>query len=428
MIPKKVLIFPAGTEIAFEIYNALKFSKFVELYAVNSIPCHGEFIFKNYIKADIPFIKSPGAIDKLNEVLDRYSIDYLYPAHDDAIFILTRDAEKVHASVVTSPFNTVDICRSKNKTYEFFRDEYFIPKNYSIPEEIENYPVFAKPSVGQGSVGARKISNRCELESVLSDGREYTICEYLPGEEYTVDCFTDNNGKLRSCHPRVRSRIKMGIAVRSTLIPPDEDILIIAGRINSKLVFNGAWFFQIKKNSEGQYRLMEISPRIPGTMAVSRNCGVNYPLLTLFQMWGYDVDIIDNGFSITMDRAFINRYCTDVKFDKVFVDFDDTLYIGSDVNIPLISFIYQCRNKSIPVILLTKHRNDIYYSLKELKISEDLFKEIIVITDGDDKSRYIDGNAILIDDSFAERKSVFEKKGIPVYDLDMIESLLDWRM
>lgn len=29
---KRVLIFPAGTEIAFEIVNALKYSKFVEIY------------------------------------------------------------------------------------------------------------------------------------------------------------------------------------------------------------------------------------------------------------------------------------------------------------------------------------------------------------------------------------------------------------
>ena len=45
MIPKKVLIFPAGTEIAFEIQNALKYSKFVELYGINSTSCHAEFVF-----------------------------------------------------------------------------------------------------------------------------------------------------------------------------------------------------------------------------------------------------------------------------------------------------------------------------------------------------------------------------------------------
>jgi hypothetical protein len=37
-------------------------------------------------------------------------------------------------------------------------------------------------------------------------------------------------------------------------------------------------------------------------------------------------------------------------------------------------------------------------------------------------------NAIFIDDSFAERKKVHDVLGIPVYDVDMVESLIDWRM
>lgn len=47
----------------------------------------------------------------------------------------------------------------------------------------------------------------------------------------------------------------------------------------------------------------------------------------------------------------------------------------------------------------------------------------------EDKCRYIKGkDSILIDDSFAERKRVRERLGIPVFDIDMVESLIDWRM
>ena len=56
---KKVLVFPAGTEIAFEIHNALKYSKIVELYGVSSVSCHAEFLFKNYIEG-VPFPGDPG--------------------------------------------------------------------------------------------------------------------------------------------------------------------------------------------------------------------------------------------------------------------------------------------------------------------------------------------------------------------------------
>lgn len=424
----KVLIFPAGSEIAFEIQNALKYSKFVELYGGNSMPSHAEFVFEKYIDG-IPFVREENFVERLNEVIDQYHIDYIYPAHDSACLTLTREADRIHAKIVTSPVKTVEICRSKNKTYEYFAGMYYIPKTYKYAEEIEEYPVFIKPSVGQGSVGARKINSYVELSGALSSGVEYAICEYLPGTEYTVDCFTDRHGVLRTCHLRQRERIKTGISVRSRLIDTDDTVLEIANDINSKLVFNGAWFFQLKRNEAGDYRLMEISPRIPGTMGTSRNLGINYPLLTLFNMWGYDIDIIDNENEITLDRAFISRYKTNIRYGKVYMDFDDTLYIDDKVNIQMIAFLYQCHNKGIPVVLLTKHAKDIHASLARYKIAESLFEDIIHIAPGSDKASYMkDLDSILIDDSFAERLNVKEKLSIPVFDLDMIESLLDWRM
>ena len=55
-------------------------------------------------------------------------------------------------------------------------------------------------------------------------------------------------------------------------------------------------------------------------------------------------------------------------------------------------------------------------------------EELIRLDRSDDKTRFIRPNSIFIDDSFAERRRVKEALGIPVFDLDMVESLLDWRM
>ena len=428
MRKQKVLIFPAGTEIAFEIQNALKYSKFVELYGCSSIPCHAEFVFERYIEG-VPYPDAPGFVDSLNEIIDSYGIDFIYPAHDSACLALTQKQDELHCRVVTSPLKTVEICRSKPDTYEFFKDEDFIPRTYPSAGDIPGYPVFCKPAVGQGSEGAKRVTCREELDLLLSGNEKYVICEYLPGDEYTVDCFTDRNGKLRSSIIRRRERIRAGIAVRSRIVPMEDQVREIAEKINSKMVFSGAWFFQLKRNTSGEYRLLEISPRIPGTMGTTRNLGINYPMLTIFDMLGYDIDIINNEQDILLDRAFISRYKTSVKYRKVYMDFDDTLYLDDKVNITALSFVYQCFNKGIPVILLTKHSEDIYASLERFKISKDLFAEIIHIPRDRDKSEFITGeDAVFIDDSFAERKNIHDKLNIPVYDLDMIESLIDWRM
>ena len=128
-----------------------------------------------------------------------------------------------------------------------------------------------------------------------------------------------------------------------------------------------------------------------------------------------------------MDRAFISRFQTDISYQNVYVDFDDTLVLGDKVNAQLMMFLYQARNSGKRLCLLTRHAADLYPDLKKFGIAESLFDEIHWVKDGDDKIPYIKPDSIFVDDSFAERKRVKEACGIPVFDLDMVESLLDWR-
>ena len=423
---RKVLVFPAGTEIAFEIHHALRYSKFVKLYGATSVPCHADFVFENCVEG-LPYVDEPGLIDRLNQVIDEFAIDYVYPAHDSAVLTLTREQARLHAQVVTSALETVEICRSKNLTYDYLRGAEYLPRFYAGVEEIGEYPVFIKPSVGQGSVGARRVDSRAALEEALADGVEYAICEYLPGQEFTVDCFTDRHGALRYVGPRSRDRIRSGIAVRSHFLPEDRQINEIAEDLNRRFRFNGAWFFQLKENGQGQFRLMEVAPRIAGTMGATRNRGVNMPLLTLYNMWGYDVDIIDNGNDLLLDRAFISRFQSGIHYENVYVDYDDTMVLRGQVNPELIAFLYQAKNQGKKLFLISKHVGDLDEELQRFCIHPGLFDQIIRLDQSESKLPYIQADSIFIDDSFAERRRIHEGCGVPVFDLDMIESLIDWR-
>ena len=398
----------------------------MELYGAGSVSDHGSLVFKTCVE-DIPFVDRPGFVERLNQVIDRLGIDYVYPAHDSACLALVQQQDKLHAPVVSSPLKTVEICRSKNATYRHLEGADYLPRFYGGAEEVESYPVFIKPSVGQGAQGARRIDDRAHLEEALASGTEYAVCEYLPGRELSVDCFTDRHGVLRFVSPRTRDRIKAGIAVRSRFLPEDGRIDKIAQDLNRRLDFNGAWFFQLKETAGGEYRLMEVSPRIAGTSGLTRNRGVNLPLLTLYNVWGYDVDIIDNGSRLLLDRAFISRFKSDVSYDNVYVDFDDSLIFRGKVNLALISFLYQAQNQGKRIYMLTKHRGDIGEELLRYNISPGLFTEIIHLDKSESKVPHIQPDSIFIDDSFAERRRIHDACGIPVFDLDMVESLMDWR-
>lgn len=77
----------------------------------------------------------------------------------------------------------------------------------------------------------------------------------------------------------------------------------------------------------------------------------------------------------------------------------------------------------------TRHELDIYKTLSTLKIDKGLFNKIKVLDKNQLKSEAIEDriNVIFIDNSYQERREVKKKLGIPVFDVDAIQSLIDWR-
>ena len=425
---KRILVFPCGSEIGLEIHAALKYSTHVELWGGASVEDHGRFLYKNYI-GNMPSVNESDFIESINDIVKTYQIDLIFPAHDSVVLALAEHENIIDAKLITSGEKVCAICRSKRKTYDLLRDTEFVPQQFENYSEVSNFPVFVKPDIGQGSNGALKIETAEELEYALLKDKSLLVLEYLPGREYTVDCFTDRHGNLRFCGQRERVRIKAGISVNSKITETSSEVDRIAECINSRLAFRGAWFFQIKKDKLGKFKLLEASPRIAGTMSVYRNLGINFPLLSVFDHLGYDVSITKNNYQLEVDRAFTNRYSIDLDYNRVYIDFDDTIFDGNSVNEYVVMFIYQCLNESKELVLLTKHNKDIYQTLKKIRLDASVFHRIEHIGKDDKKYCYIDTEikSIFVDDSFAERNEVKERCGIATFDLDSLESLINWK-
>lgn len=423
---KNVLVFPCGSEIGLEVNRALAYSTHFTLYGGNSVDDHGKFVYKNYISG-IPFIDKPNFIDEINRIIELYKIDFIIPAHDSAVLKMAENQSIIKATIITSCAETCKVCRSKGVTYEIFEKLIPTPKVYEINEQI-NFPIFLKPDVGQGTKGTYKVNTKEELDFYFKKDPTLLVLEYLPGKEYTVDCFTDRNGQLLFSEGRERIRINNGISVNSKQInnPKFQELAKI---INQTLSFQGVWFYQAKERANGELVLMEIAPRIAGTMALFRVEGINFIQLSLFDRMGFEISILDNKLDIEIDRALFARFSIKGNYDYVYIDFDDTIIIDNAVNTEIIKFLYQTRNMGKKIILLTKHKQDIKETLSKFAISDLLFDDIILLEQTQNKSGFIKkSNSIFIDDSFAERKDVFDTLKIPVFGLDAVESLLYWKV
>lgn len=422
-----VLIFPAGSESALDIYESLRYNVNVCVFGASGKSDNSEYTYPDdrFMLGDY-YVGKPDFYEKLNALIAKWNIDVIIPTHDTIALELSKNSDKLEAKVLVSEYRTANICRYKSKTLDLFCDCDFCPKFFAEKSEIglNDYPVFVKPDVGAGGKGSRLVNSFEELEKV--NIQEYVICENLPGNEYTIDCFTSKSGELKFCGLRIRERIQMGIAFRSTALPMTSEIKQAAEEINKRLSFLGAWYFQMKEDKNGKLKLMEISCRQSGTMTLYRHKGINFPLLGIYELFGKGTDIIENKFEITVDRYLKGCFKTNLHYNTVYIDFDDTITSEGKVNVQTISFLYQCLNRKKRIVLLTRHKDNIYDSLRRYKIQKNIFDEITDIPAGRKKSEFIsDKEAIFIDNSFAERSDVFNTCGIAVFDVDQIDTLIE---
>jgi len=421
----RILVFPCGSEIALEIHRSLRHSTHIDLIGANSVDDHGRYIYGDYI-GGVPFIDDADSIDALREIVSQRGVDAIYPAMDKVIFRLKACENELGCKVISSSLETTRICLSKSKTYTHLNGRVKIPCVYSSVGNVRDYPVFIKPDVGYGARGTYKADNAIELAAHWTGKRmrDCIITEYLPGLEYTVDCFTDRRGTLRFVGPRGRNRISNGISVNTSPIKDGlQEFRGLAKTINNAISFRGAWFFQVKRDKDGQLTLLEIASRLGGSSGLYRAVGVNFALLSVFDAFDIDVSIEMNSYDVEMDRALDNRYKTNLSYSTVYIDLDDTIILNGKVNIEIIAFLYKCINEGKFIVLITRHAKDLQNTLAEYRLGN-IFDQVIHLKPTEEKSAQITRpNSIFVDDSFTERKKVSSACGIPVFDAHMVDVL-----
>lgn len=424
---KNVLVLGCGTLAATDINMSLRNNSEFEIFGSSTYKNHGKYVYKKYIE-DIPSIQDKNFINVLNDAIKKYDFKFIIPTHEDMALFLQKNKDLINATIVCSCYETSLLCRYKSKTYKKLEKYDFVPKTFT-KENVKEFPVFVKKDNDQGGRHAYKVENNEELELYTSKNENMIICEFLPGEEVTIDCFTNKNGELVFCNPRVADRMLAGIDVHARRIKLNNEINYIAKSINNEIRFRGFWFFQLKKDNKGKYKLLEISTRLPGAFSLSRCLDVNLPLLALKDFDGQEVKSINfNDVKIEADKQFFGKYEMNIEYSKVFVDLDTCFLLEKKVNSILMMFLYQCVNENKQIYGLTTHKEQVKNYLKKNKISEELFKEIIDI----DKNEYIKSvkepnEYILISNDDIYREYVRKCKGIFCFSNNIVEALIDWR-
>jgi hypothetical protein len=414
----KILLIPGTTLIAKEMRNSLIGMKDIEVYGAGFDLSHPDCKeYEEYFFIREGFSSENWSLIE-NAVID-YEIDLIFPAHDQYLYDMRDLSEIAGARIVINNKFAIETISHKSKTYDFFKE--YLP----TPEIIENIDeidpevmIFIKPDRGQGGCGAQRI-NKEGLDDFLHNSpvelRTLVISEYIPGLEYTVDCFSNTDSDVMYCSPRLRVKVENGVAVE-TRISELEIAEKFATTISSKLKIIGPWFFQLKAASNGEFKLLEVGLRIAGASGINRLRGINLMQLQIFQELGFDVSVptVINYPEVGSDNIDL-----DFEFEEVFLDFDDTMTSNRNATSTLMDFISECEKHNKPVSIVSRHSGDLLAEVNR-RFPAIKFKHIEHITDGGEKFSKMPKNIsiLFLDDSYSERRRATSESEGKILALD----------
>lgn len=284
----KILITGAGGAAAISVWKSL--GQEHEIFMADIDPCAaGLYLVPAERRLIIPPGNSPEFLTTLLNYCQQYKINVLIPTVDVELLPIAYGKDRFTSQGISVPISSaeaLDICRDKFKLLTVCQGTGLTPSFLLFNQEssVSNFPCFAKPRRGAGSNGAITIKDDNALQQLPKDD-SYLVQELLPGEEYSVDVYIDSDGIALAAVPRLRMKIDSGIAVAcQTKINPELSrmALEIAKKVGITYVAN----IQFKADAQGQFKLLEINPRFPGTLPLTAAAGIDIPKLLINDILG----------------------------------------------------------------------------------------------------------------------------------------------
>ena len=256
-------------------------------------------------------------INKLLALCRKENIDVLLPLVTKELFSLSQfknQFAEIGTKVLVSEYESITIANDKAACYQFLHEKGIAVPQFFVVNTVEEFihaafalqhpqnPFCFKPSIANGSRGFRIVSDSINEAEQLFQQKPYNtyityahtlkilssqpfpplvVTEYLPGEEYSVDCLA-NHGRAVVIVPRIRQKMINGISVQGRFVE-DKGIIEYCKSIIEAIGLHGNVGIQVKRSANNTPLLLEINPRVQGTIVAGLGAGINLPLLAVKQ-------------------------------------------------------------------------------------------------------------------------------------------------
>ena len=276
---------------------------------------------KGYI---VPKITDDNYVDELLKICKEESIDAILSLIDPELSILAKEKsrfEEIGVKALVSDYEVTELCFDKMAMFKFLENNGFkTAKTYcdielfrkDIKSNKVKFPVFVKPRTGSASLGINKVNNMKHLEILFELEEDLIIQEFLDGQDYGVDVYTDFISKEAiSIFAKKKIRMRSGETDKAVSVKDDRLFKLINNFI-TKLGTLGTVDIDVFEVN-GEYYISEVNPRFGGGHLIAYECGDNYP------------SYIKNNLLGISNKCNIGNYKEDVYMIK-----HDTLSIIAD--------------------------------------------------------------------------------------------------
>ena len=247
---------------------------------------------KNYVE----FLLNYCLLNDISAIIPLFDIDLLILSKNIDLF------SKNNIRIIVSPYETINICNDKWKTFNFLRSNKFsTPDTYlslekcksNLNKKLLTFPLIIKPRWGMGSVSMYEIDSIAELEilylkvkkDVLRTYLKYesnedldkcvVIQEKIPGTEYGLDLFNNLEGRFLTCVPKKKIAMRAGETDIAEIVN-NRQLMSIGLSLSKSLNFIANLDVDLIKN-ENKYFIIDINCRFGGQYPFSHLAGVNFP-------------------------------------------------------------------------------------------------------------------------------------------------------
>lgn len=242
---------------------------------------------KQYI---VPRIDTPEYIDVILDICKEENIRAVTTLIDPEIPLLADNRGRFTQygiEVLAPDSETARLCYNKYEMFKFLRGngirtvmtwKTFEDTKKAIDCGEVEFPVFVKPRMGSGSVGARKVLDMDTLHVAFEHDSSLIVQELMAGKgcfDLNADVYVDTiSHKPVAIFSKRKISTTIGGA-NKTISFRDDMLFSFIQEVLSKFEFNGPIDVDLFYKN-GQYYLSEINPRFGGSYLHAYGAGVNF--------------------------------------------------------------------------------------------------------------------------------------------------------